>query len=72
VEQLKGSSKGLAPALATNIRVGWKSSPGTNTLAYYDFFVNYGPWKKTATSDTAKFLRGICMAPRHSAEWYSA
>ncbi len=33
-EQQKVSSIGLAPDLPTNIRLGWKSLPGTNTLAY--------------------------------------
>jgi hypothetical protein len=36
MEHLKGSSMGLAPALPTNIRLGWKSLQGTNTLAYYE------------------------------------
>ncbi len=31
VEHLKGAS---APALLANIRLGWKSLAGTNTLAY--------------------------------------
>jgi len=34
VEHLKGYSMGLAPALLTNIRLGWKGFPGANTLAY--------------------------------------
>ncbi len=29
-------------ALPTNIRLGWEGLPGTNTLAYYERFVNYG------------------------------
>ncbi len=33
--QLKGSSLEKAPALPTNIRLGWKGLPGTNTLTYY-------------------------------------
>jgi hypothetical protein len=33
---LKGASLGQAPALLTNIRLGWKGLPGTNTLAYYE------------------------------------
>jgi hypothetical protein len=33
VEHMKGAS--LAPALPTNIRLGLKGLPGTNTLAYY-------------------------------------
>jgi hypothetical protein len=36
VERLKGSSIGQTPALPTNIRLGWKILPRTNTLAYYD------------------------------------
>jgi hypothetical protein len=32
VEQLKVP----APALLTNIRLGWKDLPGTNTPAYYE------------------------------------
>jgi hypothetical protein len=35
VEHLKGASLGYAPALPTNIRLGWNGLPGTNTLAYY-------------------------------------
>ncbi len=35
VEHLKGTSLGLAPALPTNIRLGWKGMPGTNAPAYY-------------------------------------
>ncbi len=27
---------GWAPCLNTNIRLGWKGLPGTNTLAYYE------------------------------------
>jgi len=26
----------VAPALPTNIRLGWKGLPGTNVLAYYE------------------------------------
>jgi hypothetical protein len=37
VEHLKGSSTGWAPALPTDIILGWKGLPGTNTLAYYEF-----------------------------------
>ncbi len=33
----------LGSALPTNIRLGWKSLLGTNTLAYYIFFENCGP-----------------------------
>jgi len=29
-------------ASPTNIRLGWKSIPGTNTLAYYENLQNYG------------------------------
>jgi hypothetical protein len=36
VEHLKGASLGYAPALPANIRLGWKSLPGTNALAYYE------------------------------------
>jgi hypothetical protein len=36
LEHLKGASLGYAPALPTNIRLGWRSLPGTNTLAYYE------------------------------------
>ncbi len=32
---LKGASLGQAPALPTNITLGWKGLPGINTLAYY-------------------------------------
>jgi len=34
-EHMKDSSVGLAPALPTNIKLGWKGLPGANTLAYY-------------------------------------
>jgi hypothetical protein len=51
VEHLKGSLLGLAPALPANIRLSWKSLPGTNTLAYYEnpkitdkiFFITLAP-----------------------------
>jgi hypothetical protein len=33
---LKGSSIGQVPALQTDIRLGWKGLPWTNTLAYYE------------------------------------
>jgi hypothetical protein len=36
VEHLKGTTLGLAPFLPTNIRLGWKGFPKTNTLAYYE------------------------------------
>ncbi len=32
----KGALLGQTPALPTNIRLGWKDFPGTNTLAYYE------------------------------------
>jgi hypothetical protein len=35
VEHMKGASLGLEPALFTNITLGWKSLPRTNTLAYW-------------------------------------
>jgi len=35
VEHLKWASLGQALDLPAHIRLGWKSSPGTNTLAYY-------------------------------------
>jgi hypothetical protein len=35
VEHLKGASLRQALALPENIRLGWKSLPGTNFLAYY-------------------------------------
>jgi hypothetical protein len=34
--------KGRPLALTTNIRLGWKGLPGTNTPAYYEKSVNYG------------------------------
>jgi hypothetical protein len=37
VENLKGASLGLAPALP-NIQ-GWKGLPGTNTLAYCEHYL---------------------------------
>jgi hypothetical protein len=36
MEQLKSASLGQAPALATNIRLGWKGLPWTNALAYFE------------------------------------
>jgi hypothetical protein len=43
---------GVSKALPTNIRLGWKGMPRTNTLAYYKnsqittvkMFYNIGPW----------------------------
>jgi hypothetical protein len=32
---------GWALAIPANIRLGQKGSPGTNTLAYYEKYVNY-------------------------------
>jgi hypothetical protein len=34
--QLQGASLGYASALFTNITLGWKGLPRTNTLAYYE------------------------------------
>jgi hypothetical protein len=42
VEHPKGSSMGQAPVLPTNVILSWKGLPGTNALAYYEKFVNYG------------------------------
>jgi hypothetical protein len=36
MEHLKGGSLGEAAALLTNIRLGWKALPETNSLAYYE------------------------------------
>ncbi len=36
MEHLKVSSCGSAPALSTNIRLGWKGLPGKNALAYFE------------------------------------
>jgi hypothetical protein len=37
VKQLSGAPlKGMLLASPTNIRLGWKGLPGTNTLAYYE------------------------------------
>jgi len=36
VEHLKGVSLVYAAVLLTNNRLGWKSLPSTNTLAYYE------------------------------------
>jgi hypothetical protein len=36
VESLSGASFGCALALPANIRLGWKSLPGTNPPAYYE------------------------------------
>jgi len=30
------STLGKAPALPSNVRLGWKNLPGTNALAYYE------------------------------------
>jgi hypothetical protein len=35
VEQLKDVSLRHTPALPATIKLGWRSLPGTNTLAYY-------------------------------------
>ena len=45
MEHLKGASLDLAPALLANSSLGWKGLPGTNTLAFYEKFVNYGQKK---------------------------
>jgi hypothetical protein len=42
VEPLKGASLRSATTLLTNIRLGRKGIPGTNTLAYYELSLNYG------------------------------
>jgi hypothetical protein len=36
VEHLKGASLGWTPAFPANIRLGWKSLPGTNAQTYYE------------------------------------
>ncbi len=36
MEHRKDASLGYAPALPTNISLGWKGLPGTNTLANYE------------------------------------
>jgi hypothetical protein len=36
MEHLRGASIDYAMALLANIRLGWKSPLGTNTLAYYE------------------------------------
>jgi hypothetical protein len=54
VELLKGPSLRWAGATLTNIRMGWKGLPGTNTLAYYEHseiagmkgFITLGPGQK--------------------------
>jgi hypothetical protein len=66
VENLKGS------ALAANIRLGWKCSSGTNTLAYYKYlqiaeekaFYDIGPWSHCCKTfflitDTADKLASV-------------
>ncbi len=40
VEHILGTSPRQPLAMLTNIRLGWKGQPGTNTLAYYKH-VNY-------------------------------
>jgi hypothetical protein len=37
VEHLKGSSIGYFSDLQTDIRLGWKGLPWTNTIAYYEY-----------------------------------
>ncbi len=41
MEQRKGASLEQAPVLTPNIRLGQKGSPGTNTLAYYEKYLDY-------------------------------
>ncbi len=36
LEHLKGASLGYATAFPTNITLGWKGLPATNSLAYYE------------------------------------
>jgi hypothetical protein len=36
VEHQKGSSIGKVPALQTDIELGWKGLPWTDTLTYYE------------------------------------
>ncbi len=38
VEHLQGTSLRQAPALPATIRLGWKSLPGTNDLAYFESY----------------------------------
>jgi hypothetical protein len=46
VQHLSGAQLyGRFLALPTNIRIGWKSMPGTNTPAYYKKFVAYSHTK---------------------------
>ncbi len=42
MEHLKGALLGRTTDLRTNIGLGWKCLPETDTLVYYEKFVNYG------------------------------
>jgi hypothetical protein len=43
VKHISGAPpKGKLVALPTNIRLGWKSLPGSNNLAYYENSINNG------------------------------
>ncbi len=39
VEHLKGASLGMALSFRSNIRLGWKSWTGTNSLAYNNVYI---------------------------------
>ncbi len=62
MEHLKGTSIGLASALFTNIRQGWKSLPGTNTPTYYRNL------QITATKCLITFRQGVNVIKKISKE----
>ncbi len=47
----------VGKAGATNIRLGWKGLPETNTLAYYEKSVNYGSKKFYSTDPWGPYMK---------------
>jgi hypothetical protein len=62
MEQLKGASTLEALALPTNMRLAWESLPGTNTLAYYNFFT-------TAVKSFITLGPYLCSGIKHRGCW---
>ncbi len=60
VEHLKGSSIGWAPALPTNIRLGWKRLQGTNTLAYREHSLITALKNNIILTTLVKFSLPLC------------
>jgi hypothetical protein len=66
-----------SPAFLTNNRLGWKGLQGTNTLAYYEYVVNYdrkkfnniGPWLMLAFV-TFSFLKMTPVILEVMAFWW--